>query len=48
MKAQEAAAGLDPTSANIRYNQVLEREEKSQRPIGLGLRGMRNARRGYR
>lgn len=48
MKAYEAAEGLDATSAMIRYNQVLAREQAAQRPIGLGLRGMRNIKRFYR
>jgi hypothetical protein len=45
--ASEEVQGLDATSAMIRYQQVLAREESksSSAPVALGRRGLMNARR---
>jgi hypothetical protein len=37
-RAAESVKGLDPTSAMIRYQQFIEREEQSVKPVPLGRR----------
>jgi hypothetical protein len=37
-RAAESVKGLDPTSAMIRYQQFIEREEQSVKPVPVGRR----------
>ena len=45
MRAQQAVEGLDPSTAMVRWNQIIGEFEDEEKPISLGRRGMMRRRR---
>src|SRR5947207_7032963 len=45
MRAQEAVEGLDPSTAMVRWNQIIGDFEEEEKPITLGRRGLMRRRR---
>jgi len=45
MRAQQAVEGLDPSTAMVRWNQIIGEFNDEEKPISLGRRGMMRRRR---